>query len=125
MFQAIINDVMAVIRVIFLSGDWATLLIALGAIIISAVIMRRGTQIGSITLLALVLFAIGGYLRAFLAGPSAAEGGIPQASRASNQLEASWFEFSNLQAGTLFAYFIAFMIMILLFFVVKSVIARG
>jgi hypothetical protein len=126
-FQSIISDVMDVIRAIFLSGDWTTLLIALAAIILAVAMMRRGTQIGSMTLLALVLFAIGSYIHAYFAGPGPiiADGVAAQGNRAVNQLEASWFAFSNLQAGTLLAYFIAFMVMILLLFFVKSVLSRG
>jgi len=125
MFQSIANDVMAVMRTLFLSGDWMTLLIALAAVFISVLVMRRGTQIGSMTLLALVLFAIGGYVRRLFAGPSSAEGAAAGGNRAVNQLEASWLQFSDLQAGTLLAYFIAFMVVILLIFAVKSVLSRS
>ncbi len=125
MLESIINDIMTVINAVFLSGDWGTLLIALGAIIGSVFVMRSGAQIGSITLLSLVLFALGSYVRAYFSGPGPVENDVIQGNRVVNQLEASWFEFSNLQAGTLLGYFLAFMIMIMLFFAVKSVMSRA
>lgn len=123
MLEAIVNDVMHVFRMTFMTGDWTALLVAIGSVLIATMMMRRGTQIGSMTLLALVLFVVGCFARVFMMAPNtaaAAPGG-----RIVNQLEASWTEFSNLQAGTLLAYFIAFMVLILALYGLKSMLARG
>lgn len=122
MLETIINDVTGIFQSTFLSGDWIALLIAFGSVLVASLLMRRGTQIGSMTLLALVLFGLGGYLRGFFRGtpgPEASEGG-----RAVAQLESSWISFMNLEAGTLLAYFIAFMFLILVLFGVRSVFGR-
>lgn len=124
MLEVIINDVLSIIRSTFMNGDWISLLIAFGSVLIAALVMRRGAQIGSMTLLALVLFAIGGYLRAVFAGPTP-EGGAVSGGRLVNQLEASWTSFMALQASALLAYFIAFMVLILILFGVKAVLGRG
>jgi len=121
MLEAIVNDVMQVFRATFMTGDWTALLVAIASVLIAVLMMRRGTQIGSMTLLALVLFVLGCFVRVFMMTPAPAATG----NRIVNQLEASWLEFSTMQAGTIFAYFIAFMVLILVLFGLKSMLARG
>ncbi|MEZ5922315.1 MAG: hypothetical protein R3C60_13330 [Parvularculaceae bacterium] len=128
MLEAIMSDVMGVIRTTFLGGDLIALAIAVGAVLIAALIMQRGTQIGSMTLLALVLFAVGGFVRSVMRGPVAGDGGsvaTETGQRAVGQLNSSWMQFADMQAGTLLAYFIAFMVLILIIFAVKSVATGG
>ena len=122
MLETIINDVAGIFRATFLNGDMLALVIAFGSVLVASLLMRRGTQIGSMPLLALVLFALGGFLRGYFRGPS------PEATygdRAVWQLESSWSHFMNLQAGTLLAYFIAFMFLILILFGVRTVFGRS
>lgn len=128
MFETILNDVIGVFRTIFTSGDLIGLGIALGSIAIAAFMMQRGTQIGSMTLLALVIFAVGGFIRGVMRGPVASDGGSVAAqtgSRAAGQLNQSWAQFYGMEAGTLLAWFIAFMILIFLVFGVKAALNRG
>lgn len=122
MLEMIIDDVVGTFRGTFLNGDMIALAIAFGSVVIAALVMRRGTQIGSMTLLALVLFVLGGYLRGVFAVPADA---ALQGSRMVNQLERSWSQFMGLQASALLAYFIAFMLFIFILFALKSVVARG
>ena len=124
MLEMMANDVLSVMRGTFLNGDWISLLIAFGAVLVSALAMRRGTQIGSMTLLALTLFAVGGYLRGVFAGPTP-EGGSVTGGRLVGQLEVSWGVFMGLTAATLLAYFIAFMLLILVLFGARSIFGRG
>ncbi|PQA87930.1 hypothetical protein CW354_06190 [Marinicaulis flavus] len=118
-----IDDVTGIFETTFLNGDMIALVIAFGSVLVASLLMRRGTQIGSMTLLALVLFAIGGYLRGYFRGGAPAET-TTYGDRAVNQLEASWGYFMDLQAGTLLAYFIAFMFLILVLFGVRAVFSR-
>lgn len=122
MLETIINDVAGIFRATFLTGDWIALIIAFGSVLVASLVMQRGTQIGSMTLLALVLFAIGGFLRGYFRGvpPEGASSG----DRAVVQLESSWMNFMNLQAGHLLAYFIAFMFLILILYGMRSVLGR-
>ncbi|MEX6633020.1 hypothetical protein [Hyphococcus lacteus] len=122
MLETVINDVTGIFRSTFMSGDWIALMIAFGSVLVASIMMRRGTQIGSMTLLALVVFAIGGYLRGYFRGTPVET--ATYGDRAVSQLEASWTHFMNLQAGTLLAYFIAFMALILVLFSLRSVISR-
>lgn len=124
MLEMILNDVLSVMRGTFLHGDIIGLLIAFGSVIIAALAMRRGTQIGSMTLLGLSLFALGGYLRGVFAGPSP-EGGAVTGNRLVGQLESSWGVFMNLTAASLLAYFLAFMLIIIVLFGAKSLLSRG
>ena len=123
MLETIVNDVTGIIRHTFLSGDWIALLIAFGSVLVASLVMKRGTQIGSMTLLALVLFAVGGYLRGMFRGPGSEQ--VTYGDRAVNQLQYSWASFMDMQAGTLLAYFIAFMVLIFVIFGVRSVLSRG
>ena len=126
MLETIINDVGNIFEGVFLSGDWIALLIAFGSVVVASLVMRRGTQIGSMTLLALVLFVLGGYLRGVFRGPVPEETAVATTTdRAVNQLEYSWMQFMDLQAGTLLAYFIAFMALILVLFSVRSLLVRS
>lgn len=123
MLETIIDDVAGIFRGTFLNGDMIALVIAFGSVLVASLLMRRGTQIGSMTLLALVLFALGGFLRGYFRGAPAPE--TTYGDRAVWQLESSWSHFMNLQAGTLLAYFIAFMFLILILFGVRSVFGRS
>ncbi len=124
MLEMIANDVLRVMRGTFLNGDWISLLIAFGAVLVSALAMKRATQISSMTILSLTLYAIGGYLRGVFAGPTP-EGGAVTGGRLVGQLEASWSIFMGLTAATLLAYFLAFMLLIFVLFGVRSIFGRG
>ena len=126
MLETIINDVINIFEGVFLSGDLIALVIAFGSVLVAVMLMRRSTQIGSMTLLGLLLFVIGGFLRGVFRGPVPEDkAAVATTNRAVNQLEYSWLQFMDMQAGTLLAYFIAFMVLILIFFGVKSMLARG
>lgn len=122
MLATIINQAVDIFRGTFLSGDWTGLAIAFGSVLVASLLMRRGAQIGSMTLLALVLFAIGGYLRGYFRWTPE---GVSEGGRAVAQLERSWNGFMSLSAGSLLAYFVAFMVLIFVLFGVRSVIKRG
>ncbi|MEZ5896664.1 MAG: hypothetical protein R3C51_09700 [Parvularculaceae bacterium] len=123
MLETLLNDVIGVFRSTFMSGDWVGLGIAAGSVIVASLIMQRGTQVASMTLLALVLFALGGFVRGVIGGAQT-EGADP-AGAAAGQFDASLSQFSSMQAGSLLAYFLAFMVLILVIFLVKSVLNRG
>ena len=125
MFEAIVSDVVGVFKSVFMAGDMIGLAIAAGAVLVSAMVMQRGSQIGSMTLLALVLFALGGFVRGFLHKGEAAADGAAASGRAVGQLNASWAEFSGMQAGNLLAYFIAFMVLVLIVYGLKAALSRG
>ncbi len=124
MLQSILNDVTGVLSATFLTGDWIALAIASVSVLAAALLMQRGGQIASMTLLALFLFALGGYVRGFLRGPAPAEPS-GAASRLSSQFESSLSQFMNMQTGVLLAYFLAFMVLILVLFGLKSLLSRG
>lgn len=123
MLEMMINDVAAVFRGVFLSGDFIDLLIAFGSVLVASLLMSRGGQIGSMTLLALVLFALGGLLRGYFRAGAAAN--ASQGDRAVAQIEAGWSQLMTMQAGTLIAYFAAFMLVILILYFARSVISGG
>ncbi len=125
MLAAIVNDVVSIFRATFMSGDWTAIAVAVLSVLIAVLVMRRGTQIGSMTLLALTVFVIGCFVRGYFLRPAPAGGEVVDGNKVVNQLEASWLEFSALQAGAILAYFIAFMVLILVLFGLKSVFARG
>ncbi len=128
MLETILNDVIGVLRSTFMGGDIINIAIAAGAVVIAAFVMQRGTQIGSMTLLALVLFAFGGFVRGVMRGPVASDGGSVASQtggRAASQLNSSVGQFYDLSAGGLLAYFIAFMLLIFLVFGVKAALNRG
>jgi hypothetical protein len=122
MIADFINDVSGTIRGTFFNGDWVAILIAFGSVLIAAIMMKKNTQIGSMTLLALVLFALGGFLRGFFRGPDPAAGA--EGGRAVSQLEGSVSSFMNMSAGNLLAYFIAFMVLIFVIHWARTILSR-
>ncbi|MEZ5893891.1 MAG: hypothetical protein R3C58_12215 [Parvularculaceae bacterium] len=122
MLETIINDVEGIFRSTFLTGDMIALVIAFGSVLVASLIMRRGGQIGSMTLLALVIFALGSFLRGYFRGTPAAE--ATYGDRAVGQIRVMWDHFMTLQAGTLLAYFIAFMFLILILYGLRSVFGK-
>lgn len=128
MLTTILNDVISIFKSTFMGGDLISVVIAVGAVVVAAFVMQRGTQIGSMTLLALVLFAFGGFVRGVMRGPVASDGGSVASQtggRAMSQINASISQFYDLSAGALLAYFIAFMLLIFLVFGVKAALNRG
>ncbi len=121
MLETILNDVVAILRGVFLQGDATSLAIAFGSVLVAALMMQRASQIAGMTLLALALFVIGGFGRAML-GRAAPEGA---GGAAGAQVESSLSQFMNMQAGSLLAYFLAFMALVLGVFALKSAIVRG
>lgn len=122
MLQVILNDVVGVLNATFLTGDWVGLAIASVSVLAAALLMQRGGQIASMTLLALFLFALGGYVRGVLMAPAGTNDS--SISMFSGQLEASLSQFMNMNAGGLLAYFLAFMVLILVLFSLKAVLSR-
>ena len=122
MLETIVQDVTNIMKATFMNGDYLALVIAFGAVVVASLLMRKGTQIGAMTLLALVLFAVGGYLRGFFRGPAPAG---EEGSRAVGQLKTSWSSLMNMEAGTLLAYFLAFMVLILVLYGARSVFGGG
>lgn len=128
MLGTILNDVFNIFKSTFMGGDIIGIVIAAGSVVIAAFVMQRGTQIGSMTLLSLVLFAFGGFVRGVMKGPVASDGGSVASQtggRAAGQINASIGQFYDLSAGTLLAYFIAFMLLIFLVFGVKAALNRS
>lgn len=123
MLETIINQAVDIFKATFLTGDWISLAIAFGSVLIASLLMRRGGQIGSMTLLALVLFAAGGYLRGYFR--SAPAEGVSEGDRAVAQLERSWDAFMAMSAGSLLAYFVAFMALIFVLFGLRAIMGRG
>lgn len=120
MLQMMASDVLGILQRVFLNGDWVSLAIAFGSVLAAAFVMRRAGQIGGMTLLALAVFALANIVRSVVAAPTPTPGAT--ASATGGKLESTWIQFMNMQAGTLIAYFIAFMGMIFLIYSVKSAI---
>lgn len=125
MVEGVFNDLVGAFRSIFLSGDTIGLVIALGAVVVCSFLMKRGSQIGSMTLLALVLFAFGGFVRAVMRSPSGGDGVAGLGSRAARQVQASIDQFMSMTAGSLLVYFILFMLLIFIVFGVRSALSNG
>lgn len=122
MFEAIVSDVFRVMRGTFFSGDLISISIALGSVFVAALLMKRAGQGASMTLLALALFAAAGLVRGLFRAP-AQEAGL-SGGRVAGQLEQGWASFAALSAGTLLAYFLAFLLVILAIFAVRILIDR-
>lgn len=120
MRNGIFNDVISTLQATFLRGDLASLLIAFGAVLIAAFLMRRSGQIASMTLLALGIFALAGLFRGAFSGPMAGTGPADWLARLTGEVREGWSALMDMRAGALIALFIAFMIVIFSVFLVRS-----
>lgn len=128
MIETIFADVVGVFKATFMGGDLIGLAIAAGSILIAALVMQRGTQIGAMTLLALAIFAGGNFIRGVMKGPLASDGGsvaTQTGGRAVSQFNSSLGQFYDMSAGGLLAYFIAFMVLIFLIYGIKAAIGNN
>ena len=121
MIDQIISNIADILRATFLTGDVIGLAIAFGAVMIAALATRRAMDVGGATFFALALFALGGFLRGVFAGASEASIG----ARMGAQAERSLNKFMALPTGDFLAYFLAFLVLVFLFFVLKSIFSRG
>lgn len=117
MIEAFFNDIESAFRSSFFSNDWRTIAIALAAAAVAGLIMSRRGQMASVTLLALFLFAAGGFLRNLLAPRGE---GVSLFDRAGTLVEAGVMQILDMQAGLLIGYFIAFSVVVLAVFGLKS-----
>ena len=97
------------------------MVIAFGSVLVASLLMRRGTQVGSMTLLALLtIFAIGGIMRGYFRG-APPEGGN-EGGRVVNQLEASWSRFhGRCRRARSYRTFVAFMALILILYGARAI----
>lgn len=120
MQDGIFHDVISTMQSTFLKGDLASLLIAFGAVLIAAFLMRRSGQIASMTMLALGLFAVAGIFRGAFSGNMAGTGPGDWAQRFVGEVRDGWASLMDMRAGALIALFIAFMLVIFLVYLVRS-----
>ncbi len=120
MRDGIFHDVISTMQSTFLRGDLASLVIAFGAVLIAAFLMRRSGQIASMTLLALGLFAAAGIFRSAFSGNMAGTGPGDWAQRFIGEVRDGWASLMDMRAGALIALFIAFMLVIFLVYLVRS-----
>lgn len=120
MRDGIFNDVISTLQTTFLRGDIASLVIAFGAVLVAAFLMRRSGQIASMTLLGLGIFAIASLFRGAFSGPLTGAGSADWINRLVGEIRQGWDHLMNMRAGALIALFIAFMIVIFLVFLLRS-----
>ena len=122
MLADIFNDIVHAFRSSFFSSDWRTVAVAFGAAVLCSFLMSRRGQIGSVTLLALLLFALGGIARGLFMGRPQ---GVGFGEQAVALLKDGVARLMDMQAGLLIAYFIAFMAVILVAFGLRSAAGGG
>lgn len=120
MLDALLNDIVGIIRATFLGGEWLSLAIAFGAVLLAALVMQRPSQIGTMTVLALVLFILGNFINTAITGGATA----PVGSRLASEAQSLWAQFLSLQVRSLLAYFLAFMVLVLGLFSLKALVSR-
>ena len=116
----LLSEISGAIRSIFLSGNHVSLLIAFGAVLIAAFAMRRSTQIGAMTLFALVLFAVGTFFVGLVGGAPKGTTVQQWGGRFVAELNAGIATLMDMRAGALIAVFAAFMVVLFVVFLVRS-----
>ena len=122
MLENVIDDVVGAFSNVFMVGDWMTVAIAVGAVVIAAFMTQRAGQAFQMALLGLVFYAAANYIRDALTRPASPEGGSPWVDSA----QANWDAFMDLRLASFIAYFLVFYILILiLHFVMGMLFRRG
>lgn len=118
--ELILSDIQAVAESIFLGGDWISLAMVIGAVLVGVFSMRSFGQILCTSVLALVVLAIiwivyGGATSAAPTDPATWIG----------QLEAGWASMGATSGSTLIGYLITFAAAIGVLSLVRSLLFRG
>lgn len=126
MLETMIDAIAGALRATFLAGDRISLVIALAAILVAVSAMKRTTQIGSVTLFALLLYVVGKYVYGvFVKAPAAVDGDVvvlTPGSRAATLVSQGWSDLASMSAITALAYFFAFMMVIWIIFALRSMV---
>lgn len=120
MLEQVIDDVVGAFSNVFMAGDWMTVAIAVGAIVIAAFMTQRVGQAFNMTFTGLALYAAANYIRDALQWPAAPEGGNPWVEAA----QANWNAFMELRLASFIAYFLVFYILILILHFVMALLSR-
>lgn len=125
MLETLIDAVVGALRATFLTADRVTLVIALAAILVAVSAMKRSTQIGSVTLLALLLYVVGKYAYGVIArAPADGDAvALTAGSRARMLVSQGWADLNAMSAITALAYFLAFMLVIWIVFALRSMVS--
>ena len=118
--QDLLNEITSALRAVFLGGDHVSLVIALAAVLIAAFAMRRSTQIGAMTLFALLLFAGGTFFAGLVTGAPKGATLSQWGARFVAELNGGLDRILDMRAGALIALFAAFMIVLFLAFLIRS-----
>lgn len=116
MLDQIANDTMDIINSVFLSGDVITAVIAVVVAVIFAFLMSSYSSVVGTTIGALIVFVIAQYARTVVQGGE----GVTWEST----LESYWRSFMDLSMGTFLVYFIAFLVVISIFYAIRQAISR-
>ncbi|MEM6850987.1 MAG: hypothetical protein AAF527_04640 [Pseudomonadota bacterium] len=119
MVESFVADVMSILTTVFLSGDLVSTILAFVVAIGAAFTMNRFGQIWGVSLSALVIY---GLLNLALGVFRVA--GTDQPMTIGQKIEASWSRFMGMTAGGLLGYFLAFLIVIVVVFLIRSAIKR-
>ena len=125
MLETMIDAIVSAWRATFLGGDRVSLVIAMVAILVAVSAMKRSTQIGSVTILALLLYVAGKYAYAVFARAPVVDDDAPLSpgARAASLVNQGWADLSAMSATTALAYFLAFMLVIWIVFALRSMVS--
>lgn len=115
-----LSEISGAIRSIFFGGNHVTLIVAFGAVLIAAFAMRRSSQIGAMTLFALVLFAVGTFATGLVGGAPKGSTAPQWGQRFAAELNAGIERVMDMRAGALIAIFVAFMVVVFVVFLIRS-----
>jgi hypothetical protein len=116
MLEKIATDVWSNVEAVFLSGDYVSIGIAVVVALIATFAMSSFSQIINTTFGALVGFGLAQVVR------NVVEAGSDTSTESA--IANSWDAFMAVSMGVLLVYFIAFFVVITIFFIIKSAIQR-
>ena len=120
MLEQVINDVVGAFSNVFMTGDWMTVAIAVGSVVIAAFMTQRAGQAFHMTFTALAFYAVANYIRDALTWPTSAQAGNAWVEAA----QANWNAFMDLRLASFIAYFLVFYILILILHYVMALLSR-
>jgi hypothetical protein len=111
--MSILTDLWSSVHAIVMSADWVTLAIMVAIALGAGFMMQNYASIVTTTFVALIAFALAGYVRAIVAGQNA-----------ESYAQTDWHNFLGLHMLTLVAYALTFAIVISLVHAVRSIVQR-
>lgn len=114
------HDIISTMQTVFLGGDRASIVIAIAAVVVASLAMRRWTEFVQMTLFALALFALGQLVRAVVVAAPKGASLVALGDKLVSEFQGGLTSVMHMRVGGLVTLSIAFLLPVLVLFLIRS-----